>query len=508
MSMAHDQIPVTGVDGLGRPILAPTPLDVQGPVVMNHGNHGPLTPHSLHGSHSSRNEDWGHKVLPVNGVNGVEAGRPGPLPGSNRHSYHPSNPGPFAPDYDTLGEAMGFNDFISSMFSRAEFADCEVVLVMPERLTSVNSHFPGARNGPLRFPAHQVILAQHPLLRSMIQEQQRQADGPCELRIDSDDPFLRADAMWRAVKFLYGCRYAPPPPHLETQPDVERFHFALGYAAAGARLEVPPVSIAAVREASKLLSWDTIEKGLEYTLAGLQVHEQAIHVPHNFPTFRFKHGVYVGEIAEKIVLFLITCFPNSFTLDPTVDDPRYTRLPALVVPSRDQSAPTISPGWSEPNRSSSTVNGGHGGSRMSSINIRFGDMDLTETNAYNQSPAPQQSVELRSALSRMLLNLPFEMLRLVLETNSLGGVSGWQTVQDRRRAMADVVAERESRRLRFLRELVTGGYHGPVPMEGLRSKVPQAMEMSWSNVCWKEECVPNAAEGLSINRVWVPVEIA
>lgn len=473
-------------------MVATAPIETHAPVTMNHG---PLTPHSFHGSQSSRNEDFNGKSL-ANGINGVDVARPGPLPGgAGRPPFHPNNQPPFSPDGFEVGEAMGFADHVSSMFARSEFADCELVLVMPDRLTSINSQYPGLVNGPLRLPAHLLVLSHHPMLRKMIHESAQSGVQPREVRVVSDDPFLRADAMWRAVKYLYGCRYVPIPHGLEKESDVEKFHFTLGYAAAGARLEVPYVSITAVREASKLIGWDTVEKGLEFALAGLEIHPDRTQIPHTFPQFRYKHGVYVGELVEKIMMFLITRFPTNFGLDTTVEEPRYARLPALPVRSQDQPAPeTIN----------HNIHGGQAPPRMTNINIKFGDMDPGEANGRTQNGPSQYPGGHSAALSRILLNLPFEMLKLVLESNGLGGVSGWQTVQDRRRVMADVLAEREARRLRFICELAAGRYQGPVPMDGLHSKEPRLLDGTWSNVCWKEEYLPNADVPM-MGRMWAPV---
>ncbi|PSR84079.1 hypothetical protein BD289DRAFT_453537 [Coniella lustricola] len=490
LPIAPEQLPVASVDVLGRPVMVPAPIDVHVPVAMNHG---PLTPHSLHGSHSSRADEFVPKVLPVNGINGADVGRPGPPPGVARHAYYPGNRTPYAPDgFDPLSDVLSFADFISSRFARPDFADCEVVLEIPDRLTATNSQFPGALNGPLSIPAHRIILSQHPAFNRMIYEHAQQGDGSCAIRIHSDDPFLRPDSMWRAIQYLYGCRYVPLPPHLEAQPDTEKFHFALGYAAAGACIEVPFVSISALREASKLLSWDTVEKGLEFALTGLQVDHRTVGVPHGLSTFRFKHGVYVSELVDKIVMFLTTFFPPNFVLDTTVEDPNYARLPALPADSTAHQ----------------NANEGHGnGSRMSNINIKFGDMDLGDGSGYKASPATQQSGEIRSALSRMLLNLPFELLKLVLDSNSLGSASGWPTYQERRRIITEVVAQRESRRLRFLSDLKAGKYQSLLPLEQLREDSGQVLDLPWYNACWREDYVQKANDLVTLERVWTSLEL-
>lgn len=495
MSMAPDQMPANAPGAFVRPMVSTAPIDGYGPVPVNHG---PLTPRSIHGSQSSRNgEEFLARPL-ANGHNGLEFGRPGPHPGAARAPMQPNTQPPFSPPGFDVDEAMGFVDRISQMFARPEFADCEIVLVIPERLTSTNSQYPGKPNGPLRLPAHRLILAHHPMLGSIMQEQSHQADGSREVRITSDDPFLRADSLWRAIKYVYGCRYVPLPLDIEKESDVEKFHFSLGYAAAGALLDLPPISISGVREASKLVSWDTLEKGLEFALTDALINVDHLRDgQHPLLQIRYRYGPYVGELVEKIMMFLIMHFPSNFTLDTTVEDSRYVRLPTLPA------APTSPQGQSRPEVGHYNPTG-QNTSRMSSINIRFGDMDLGEANGRYSSSPSQQSSGQNTALSRVLLNLPFEMLKSLLESNSLGGVPGWQTIQDRQRVMSDVVAEREARRLRFIQELTAGNYPGPVPSEGLRSKEPQLLKGPWNNVCWKEECLPTADVPMMV-RTWAPL---
>lgn len=493
MHMPHDQIPVATVDAFGRPMTSMAPIDTHAPPVMNHG---PLTPHSFHGSQSSRNEDFTVKphVNGINGVNGVDIGRRGPPPGVGRPPFHPNNQPPFSPE---VGEAVNFAQYISSMFANPDFADCEIILDMPDRLSSINSQYPGMPNAPLRLAAHQLVLSRHPMLQKLLRESTRLGDAPHQVRIVSDDPFLRADAMWRAVKYLYGCQYVPLPLGMEKESETEKLLFTLGYAAAGARLEVPHISITAVREAIKLLSWDTIERCLGFALVDMEVHPGRLHVPHAFPQFRYKHGIYVGELVEAITMFLITQFPSNFALDSTVEDTTYSRLPALPATFQDQAG--------HKTFSHSVHNGGQPLSHKGNMNIKFGDMDPNETNGQAQDvPSSQRPGGHLATLSRILLALPFEMLKLILESNGNGVVSGWQTAQDRRRVMSDVVAEREARRLRFIRGILTGKYSSPVPTDGLGSKEPRLLEGLWSNVCWKEECLPTSDVPI-MGRMWAPL---
>lgn len=303
--------------------------------------------------------------------------------------------------------------------------------------------------------------------------------------------------MWRAVKHVYGCRYVPLPMGLQREADVEKFHFALGYAAAGALLEEPRISITAMMEASGLLSWDTVEKGLEFVLRESVIVPNRMDGPQTplFPHFRYKHGIYVNELVEKIMMFIITNFPSNFTLDTTVDEPRYSRFP-------------VSPSKSADGVSTTNASVGQASSRLASINIRFGDMDLSENNGRGQSTEQQQSAGYRAALSRILLNLPFEMVKFLLESNSVGGVSGWQTAQDRRRMIPSVILQREARRKDFISRLKWDRWQQDrAPTEGLTSEDPQLFGDGWNSVCWEEQCMPNT-DMIVMDRRWKPVSKA
>lgn len=486
--------PVPGMDAFGRPILSAVPNDGMVQVPMNHG---PMTPRSFHESQSSRTADEIGATLPfVNGHGGMDFRGPRPPPGIARVPPPPSNQPQFNAEGLEIADAMMFTDRINDMFAKPAFADCDVCLVLPDHLTSINSQHPGQLDAPLRMPGHKLILSMNPILANLMQKQAEQPDaihrGLHEVRIASDDPYLRADSMWRAIKHVYGFRYVPMGKIAPDNSDIERFHFVLGYAAAGALLEIPHISINAMGEASKLLSWDTVEKGVEFALRDSVIVLNRMDGPHGrlFP-FQYRHGIYVNELVEKIMRFIITHFPNNFTLDTTVDDTRYSRLPS-TLPARETAGPEI-------------VNGIRAPPQMSSRKSmpRFGDLDPDENDGDGQAVSHQEPFEHSAALSRILLNLPFEMVKFLLESNGIGEVSGWQTAQDRRRALPHVVAARESRRLRFVSEFMAGRHDGADPGAALRSQEPQLLEGVWNSVCWREHCVPNG-DAPVIKRVWQP----
>ncbi|KAJ0109778.1 hypothetical protein J7T55_004328 [Diaporthe amygdali] len=494
VTMAREQMPVPGIDAFGRPMLPAAPNDglVQLPM-----NHGPMTPHSFHDSQSSRTADENGTIVPfMNGHNGMDFTRPRPPPGIARVPHPPNNQPQFNAEGPEVVDAMMFTDRINTMFASPAFADCDICLVLPERLTSVNSQHPGQLNAPLRLPGHKLILSMSPILANLMQKQAEQQEalrrGLHEIRISSDDPYLRADSMWRAIKHVYGFRYVPMGKIAPDNSEIEQFHFVLGYAAAGALLEIPHISINAMGEASKLLSWDTVEKGVEFALRDSAIVLNRMDVPQGrlFPQFQYRHGIYVNELVERIMMFIITHFPNNFTLDTMVDDPRYTRLPPTSS-ARETKGPEMANNIRVPPQISS---------RKSMP--RFGDLEPDE-DSYGQVVSHQEPFEHAAALSRILLNLPFEMVKFLLESNSIGGVSGWQTAQDRRRALPHVIAARENRRLRFVSDFMAGRHEGPDPGAALRSQEPQLLEGVWNSVCWRERFVLNGDAPI-IERVWEP----
>lgn len=480
---ADRHVPVTAVDEYGRPIMAAAPMD--GPMGMNYG---PNTPHSFHGSQGSRQvEENGfvHQPL-VNGHNSSDLGPPGLTSASAPGLSSAPAGGPYPlNDYPReIADLMAFTRTIHSLFARPQFADCDLYLVIPDRLTSTNSQYPGKPNGPLRLPGHRAVLWVNPIMRRLITEQSS-SQSP-EVRITSDDPYMRADAFWRAIKYLYGMQpNSALPASIENESNVEKFHYALAYVAAGAYLETPQISIGGVGMASHWVNWDTVETGLEFALTGATILSITMHLPNvMFPEFRYKHGIYVNQLVQEMMHFIISHFPPQFTLDPTVSDPQYARLPS--VSSRGGHA-----------RTSQNLSVAQAANRLSSI--QFGDMATTENDTNGpSSDTSSSSSGHAAALSRILLNLPYTMLKYVLESHGLGNVSGWMSGQDRHKMMSQIIDEREARRLRFVNELVAGRL--PVPA-GLQGREPQPMDGVWENVAWREEM--QSAELLV--RSWVPV---
>lgn len=287
---APEQMPAAPVDEYGRPIMVAAQMDGY-PRGLN--NYGPSTPHSFHDSQSSKHVDEnGYSQPPfVNGHNGQEPKRySGPTAGVSARYPPVSGPPPLL-DIDNREEV---SRNVQHGFANPEFADCELHLHLAESASAENLQPPVARR-PLQMPAHRLILARSPALRSQLLTH---GTPNGKLHVSSDDPYLRSDAFWFAVQSLYGNPlHEVVPDPVEGSNNLEKFDLSLGYAAAGALLHVAPITIQGVRDASRLINWGTLEKGLAFALAGA-----VVLYPHGredpsaqFLIPQYKHGVYVHE---------------------------------------------------------------------------------------------------------------------------------------------------------------------------------------------------------------------
>jgi hypothetical protein len=333
-----------------------------------------------------------------------------------------------------------------------------------------------------------------------------------KVTVSSEDPFLRSDAFWFAVQTLYGY----PLYEVHSDPSsadrtMDNFGLALGYAAAGHLLQLLPVIAQGIRDAVRLVNWTTLEKALEFAMAGATVlypvgpktpSSQQIIMP------RYRHGPVVHELMAAIVAFLIDNFPRHFALDGTVSDPPHSRIPPTLP-----SLPRNSGHGSSVRLSLASRNLPQGSSnsrvtcdpRLS--NIKFGDISPTKGNNDQAAAEYQVSDETTFILSRVLLNLPFDFVKLILESRGPDNILVWRTTEDRHRVISDVVAERERRRL----EAVEAVRSGRVPnAEALRrrlaSREPQMAGDVWDALGWMEEvCAENIDTPIMV-RTWVPLD--
>lgn len=442
----------------------------------------PSTPHSLPGSQSSapvENENgpafYSHYPTAVisNGTNGhvdevrlYQQPRPKPRTGSQpmpqaaNFSTHVNGQPPIPMDH-----LDGLVSYLQSQFADPSFADYTLEL-----------RYSDDRAPPVRIPGHNIMLARSPTLKSIMLHQAHN-DGLMvrTLLIESDDRFLRSDGFWMAVQRLYGGPLLDmgvlgsinPSPNTQSSSPMpgtpaDRFQLALGYAAAGQILQIPPVVSRGIEIASHFISWNTVEKALDFALDGGldsqwtgqngQVQEQTSST----------YGPAVNMLIHSALSFAITSFPAGFRLDTSVEhSPRNQRLPPVP-----ESRPT-----------------GHN-HRLSFI--KFGDHPSEET-------SKTSSVNyITTVLSRILLELPFHLLKYVLESSRLGNVQGWATTVLRQEVMHAVVEERERRRIK-------------IHASSVSNHERKTLTRDWDAVGWEESVQPldgnEAAPTLS--RTWV-----
>ncbi|KAH9885326.1 hypothetical protein F4778DRAFT_509649 [Xylariomycetidae sp. FL2044] len=492
-----DMMPMSTVDGF-PPIPAHmphAPFEPFTPGGMG-GRYGPPTPHSFHGSNASGEP------------NNIEVPH-GPYPHNGHHFAAPVHP-------HTLGHLPPFmnpehfprrveDDFMDSVsyyrnqFDNGELSDCVLELVSTS-----------GRHHPLKIKGHKLVLARSPVLKKYITAAQASELGSHTITIESDDPYLQSDAWWTAVQRLYMHPLLSPPPIVGNSEngmnfagnELDRFRFCLGYAAAGHTLNMRDILVRGLEIASSLLTWDTIEEALSFTLEGTTQRHVTFGNDHDQNEMDdieldFGYGPDTRNLLGAILVFLITNFPSNFELDTTVvDPPMITRLPAFapMFPPTDNTAPAIARGTNMRNPAKPH--------RLTSI--KFGDLPTAYPE--DEHPSQQEPAKCSPILSRILLNLPFRELCIVLTSGSQG-VAGWNTASERYHAVADVVAEREARRLRAVEAVRAGAVpHAQDIQYRLTASRPHPVIEHWDVLNWKEE-VARPTRGVDvpgISRRWVP----
>ncbi|EHL03181.1 hypothetical protein M7I_0691 [Glarea lozoyensis 74030] len=438
----------------------------------------PSTPHSFHGSQSSAPNEhdngsafyhqYSNSTAVVNGSNGHinevqvfqqprhksrHAPQAGPPISSGFHPAHMAPPPPMPEErYD------GLVQYLQNQFADPAFADYTLEL-----------RYSDDRAPAVRIPGHNIIFARSPTLKSLMVSQQKEANGDAisakTLFIESDDRFLRSDAFWLAMQRLYGgplldlnhisaLNGAPSTqtnsPALETFSD--RFDLALGYAAAGHILQIPPAVNRGIEIAAQSICWNTLERAFDFALDGgldcswtLQPAAEQGRSPSTY-------GPTVNLLLQSALNWTITNFPPTFELDKSVGDFTHNRRLPEVPP--DDRPKTHNP-------------------RLSSI--KFGD------HASDESPRYTTNGDENTILSKLLLNLPYFLLKYVLESSRLGNVQGWATSALRQKTMRAVVNEREMRRLKVKSNL------------NVANSERKKNHESWEAVAWIESIEPPAS---------------
>ncbi|RDL41869.1 uncharacterized protein BP5553_01848 [Venustampulla echinocandica] len=416
--------------------------------VISNGNNGHIDDIRLYQQPPRPNQRTGSQVL---------------APGPNIFTMPPPPQLPMGVDH-----LDGLVNYLQSQFGNATFADYTLEL-----------RYSDDRAPPVRIPGHNLMLARSPTLKLLMtaQAQESDSDGMVvrTILIESDDPFLRSDAFWMAMQRLYGAPLLDlgalaainvlpntqlPSPMPGTPAD--RFDLALGYAAAGHLLRIPPVISRGIEIASHFVNWATIEKALDFALDGGLDSQWTLQSPQNNGQCPSTYGPAVNMLIHQSLNFIIPSFPPNFELDTSAGDfTRSRRLPAVI-----DEKPTANP-------------------RLSSI--KFGDHPTEES--VRSTTASAEMI----TLSKVLLNLPFHLLKYVLESPRLGNVQGWATTALRQKVMHDVVEEREKRRIK-----VHSNPHVP-------NAKRKANEKAWETVGWQEavEHLGGNEATPTLTRTWV-----
>ncbi|KUJ20723.1 uncharacterized protein LY89DRAFT_779441 [Mollisia scopiformis] len=346
----------------------------------------------------------------------------------------------------------GLIPYLQAQFADPSFADYTLEL-----------RYSDDRAPPVRVPGHNLMFARSPTLKLLMTAQARDSnsDGLTvrTLLVESDDRFLRSDGFWMAVQRLYGCplleyghittlnnHQASFPGPMPGAPQ-DRFDLALGYAAAGSLLQIPPVIARGVEVAAHVINWVTVEKALDFAIdGGLDAQwtgNTQVDQSHSTSTY----GPAVNILIHNALNFIITAFPAGFEPDTSAPEPvRNRRLPFIQEARGTGQNPRLSL-------------------------IKFGDHPSEESTRSNSASS------IAFTLSKILLNLPFPLLKYVLESSRLGNVQGWANTNLRTKVMHKVIEEREKRRLKVL-----------------SSHVPNADRKAnfkeWESVGWMEMVVP------------------
>lgn len=431
----------------------------------------PHTPHSFQGSQSSAPVEvkntsvsfGNHSGTVTNGTNGHDEGLSPQQPRQQSQVTSQAQP---STNYavNTNGHSMmpidhldGLVQYLQSQFGEPGIADFTVEL-----------RYSDDRSQPVRIPGHGLIFARSPTLKELISKQHQGDEYGRTLLLESDNRFLRSDGFWMAVQRLYGgplleasvlaSHDHQSSAHSEHGTPESQFDFALGYASAGIILQIPPVTSRGLDFASRLVGWSTAEKAIDFYLeGGLETQWGTQN----------GHGPNSNILIHNTTSFLINNFPVGFKLDTTVPDATHkSRLPHI------DERPT--PGHNP---------------RLSFI--KFGDHP-------SQEISKSSSNAITIALSKILLKLPFQLLKYVLESSRLGNASGsgWASTTLRQEVMHAVVAERERRRLKVL-------------SSNISNKERKTRSAEWEVVGWQES-VFNGGSGnneggtlLAVQRTWV-----
>jgi hypothetical protein len=423
--------------------------------MMNH--QGPPTPHSIHGSQTSAQaEDHGYgRWIPANS-------QPADTNGPFLHPYTTSTLPP------SSGAATGYHNvvdhealaFLQSAADDSTYHDCYLEIRFPD-LAQVEHPDHHRLRRAVRIPAHRFVLSRSPTLHNLMKARHVDCGGVVHLDLQGHGEYMRSDVFNFVIRTLYGWPLGNGilPSDLPVRNPREDFSLLLAYLEASRYLQLGRVHSAAMQRALPLVRWDTLDLAANFVLPRAVLSAR-------LGAEGLRDECSITGLLRQFLDFIVKHFPKDFVFDVKADGLGFSRLP-IVSPIQSTDQPAVA------NGSTNGLSNGHharqGSSsqahlplnQRSSINprlsqIKFGDLSPPEQNG--SVPAdPVQSPRAASAndklLSQILLNLPYEHLKHVLEAPDLGTSTpgGGDFSPAARFAMiTDIIAEREARRLRTL----------------------------------------------------------
>nr|OQO26563.1 hypothetical protein B0A51_06606 [Rachicladosporium sp. CCFEE 5018] len=336
-----------------------------------------------------------------------------------------------ATDHGVAGGAMKpeLRDHITSQYGNPALSDCHLQIVQD---------IDGSRS---YLDAHKLILARSPTMLQLILDSNDPAAAHLKTQVSISLPgaYVTLNALNECIKYVYGGPLMQFDWHVRQSqnhnlpplsPDTRMQH-VLRYIATSAWLQLHVPAVRGVEIATTIFTWETLPTCLTFALEGglspvwdAEVEGTEATTTHPTTSSTPIHDPYATELLRHVVNFTVSSIPQSLILDPSASSiPSVSDLPSPSTASALDPTPAQA-SKHKSNRSSDP--------RLSKI--RFGELPL--------EPSQVQG-RVNTAISSILLSLPFQLLRAVFDHphlfERLGG--------DGTRKLANgIVKERESRR--------------------------------------------------------------
>ncbi|KAI6352026.1 hypothetical protein MCOR25_009605 [Pyricularia grisea] len=457
----------------------------------------PSPSHSFHGSMSSNTAESGpnreenghtHRPPPVMMNNGMANGHHMENHNAILPVMPPNSTHPTPPRFISQIHQHEIQKYFEFNFNNPASADCQIVIRFS----------PESDNNPWRVPVqlfgHRFILSISPALRAHLRETGNDRD----VAILLNDPYLRTDVMWDCLASLYGRPLSDIP-----EGDFAR---AAAFLATGCALQLSSIIRKGVEDIMHSIQhWGTLERAIELVFYGTTDYVNDASYSQPSHEIRYRHGPASHALMEFIVEWIIRHIPVNYSVDSTFHSPSYSRLPNIAVPPRQEVSPeeVLAPTVQAPTKEKNPM------LKM----MKFGDLPLasSQSNREENGHSPASSVPSSSPantntiISRILVNLPFAIIKDIVEFKDAGNFDGLMATPLRHQIFSQIIKERESRRLEVLEAIKAGKWTEASSIKArLASDGEDAGSQRWDVLGWKETYV--FKDGASnIFRQWEPV---